>query len=393
MQKTLNSIIEHSNAAGISREEWKQVTQMLFAPYFRRKTKLIKNLDSFMIELRNFARFINDPEHVELMEWCLALHRRVLRVDRDGAYQEMSNLFSNTLKSDENWLNLFQMTNPLGSNAAPRDRVFQLFQTIDGVGEGCFKPHLQILYSFAYREDKGVWHKDVCTQDFGSLVGDFPLTKQNPPSILFRDSEVNIPVNQWRNIAAHKSFGLVGPKTIQIEYGKGKNQKKQKLGLHRLRRVSSWLIKTHSAVRLANTIIFIEHMREIASLNKPNTEMPLSSALLNIAHGLSTVGFKSVDWKEVKREGILTVADMLGRNPRDALIHSSQQLVQLSVGVLRDVATASRISKVSIQLVLPDGRIFAKARVSVDDADAFSLRKISLNKYLDRIEWLLEQEK
>lgn len=392
MEKTLNSIIEHSDVAGITREEWKLAAQVAFEPYFRRKTQLIKNLDSFMIELRNLARFMTDPEYLELMKWCLALHRRVLRVDRSGAYREMNNLFSNTMKSDESWLNMFQMTTPLPPNAAPRDRAFQLFHTIDGVGEGCFKPQLQIIYAFAYREGKGVWPKDVREQDFGALVGGFPITKESPPSIFLRDPEVEIPVNQWRNISAHKSFSLVAPKTILITYGKGPKTKEKKIGIHRLGRVSSWLIKVHSAVRLANTITFLEHMREITSVKQPNTERSLSSSLINISHGLTTVGFESIDWKVKSREGILTVVDKLNRDPREALIHSSQQLVELSVGVLQDVATSSRVSKVSIQLKQPDGSLFGKARVSVNDADAFSLRKLSLNEYIDCVEWILEQK-
>lgn len=155
MEKHLNSIIEHSDPVGFTRDDWKLATESAFAPYFRRKTQLKKNLDSFMVELRNLARFVAAPEYLELMEWCLALHRRVLRVDRAGAYQEMNKLFANTMKSDESWLNLFQMTTPLPKNAEPRDKAYQLFQTIDGVGEGCFKPHLQIIYAFAHKEAKG----------------------------------------------------------------------------------------------------------------------------------------------------------------------------------------------------------------------------------------------
>lgn len=347
MQKTLNSIIEHSNASGITREEWKYAAQVSFEPYFRRKNQLIKNLDSFMIELHNLARLKADPEYLELMIWCLALHRRVLRVDRAGAYNEMSKLFSNTMKSDENWLNLFQMTIRLPPNASPRDKAFQLFQTIDGVGEGCFKPQLQIIYAFAYREAKGVWPNNITEQDFGALVGNFPITKKSLPPIFLRDPEVNIPVSQWRNISAHKSFRLVAPKTILVTYGKGAKTKEKKIGLHRLSRVSSWLIKVHCAARLANIITFVEHVREIAYVNQPNAECSLSSSLLRIAHGLTTVGFECPEWKVKNREGVLTVVDKLNRDPIKALIHSSQQLIQISVAVLQDVATSSRISKVS----------------------------------------------
>lgn len=392
MEKHLNSIIEHSDPAGFTRDDWKLATESAFAPYFRRKTQLKKNLDSFMVELRNLARFVTDPEYLELMEWCLALHRRVLRVDRAGAYQEMNKLFANTMKSDESWLNLFQMTTPLPKNAEPRDKAYQLFQTIDGVGEGCFKPHLQIIYAFAHKEAKGTWPKDVRGQDFGALVGGFPNTKESPPRILLRDPEVNIPVNQWRNISAHKSFKLVGPQTILAKYGKAPKVKEQKIGLHRLRRVSSWLIKIHSAVRLANIITFVEHIREITEIQQPDLERSLASSLLGIAHNLSTVGFESSRWKVNNREGMLTVVDKLSRDPVEALIHSSQQLIELSVGVLQDVAISSKVSKVSIQLELPDGSLFGKARVLVKDADAFSLRKISLNDYMDCIEWVLEPE-
>jgi hypothetical protein len=392
MEKYLNSIIEHSDPMRFTRDDWKQATVAAFTPYFRRKTQLKKNIDSFMVELRNLARFAADPEYIELMEWCLALHRSVLRVDRAGAYREMNKLFANTMVSDESWLNIFQMTTPLPKNVEPRDKAYQLFQTIDGVGEGCFKPQLQIVYAFAHKEAKGKWPEDVCGKSFGTLVGGFPITKKSPPSIFLRDPEVNISVNQWRNIAAHKSFKLVGPQTILATYGKAPKLKEQKIGIHRLRRVSAWLIKVHSAVRLANTITFVEHIQEISELQQPDLGRSLSSSLLGIAHNFTTVGFESSGWKVNGKEGMLTVVDKLNRDPVEALIHSSQQLIELSVGVLQDVATSSRISKVSIQLKLPDGRLFGTARVLVKDADAFSLRKISLNEYMGCVEWLVESE-
>lgn len=389
MRKTLQSLIDHRLPTSVTRLDWKDAAQTMFAPYFRRPAQLSRNIDSFILELHNLVRFLRNPEHMALMEWCLSLHRRVLRSDRTGAYQEMHRLFSNMQVSDERWLNLFQMTTPLGPGAAPRDSAFQLFQTIDGVAEGCFKPQLQIIYSFAYRDVIGAWPHEVSSQDFGAIVGNFPQTHQISPSILLRDPDMNIPINQWRNIAAHKSFSLVGPRTIQVTYGKGGTKNTRQFGLHRLRKVSAWLIKTHSAVRLANTITYIEHMREIVALGKPNTGRPLSATLLGIANGLSTVGFESVEWGVEKGEGILTVTDRQARKPQEALIHASQQLVELSVGVLADIATRSCISKVSIQLLMPDGSIFGKARVTVSDADNFSLRKINLHRYMDLIEWSL----
>ncbi|MDP5291864.1 hypothetical protein Q9290_06110 [Oceanimonas sp. CHS3-5] len=153
-----------------------------------------------------------------------------------------------------------------------------------------------------------------------------------------------------------------------------------------------WLIKVHCAVRLANTITFVEHIQEITKIQQLDSERSLSSSLLGIVHNLTTVGFESSGWEVNSREGMLTVVDKLNRDSIEALIHSSQQLIELSVGVLQDVATSSKISKVSIQLKLPDGSLFGKARVLVKDADAFSLGKISLNEYMDCVEWVVESE-
>ncbi|TAJ50773.1 MAG: hypothetical protein EPN60_06940 [Nevskiaceae bacterium] len=336
--------------------------------------------------MRNFARFLQSEEHVELFRWCLALHRRVLREDRSRTYEAMHQFFQNMQVSDERWTNIFQMTNPLGPGAAPQDVAFQLFETIDGVAEGCFKPQLQIIYAFAVRDATGAWPRDVRTLDFGTLVENFPAKLRTEVPVLLRDEDLRIRVHQWRNIAAHKSFKLIGPRTVEVTYGKG-NPRTSRFGLQRLRSVSKWLIQTHSAARLANTITYVEHMRELVALGKPNTERPLSATLVVVGHGLSTVGFEVVGWDVIRREGRMTVLDRLNREPKGALIHASQQLVALSIGILSDVASRSRIDRVSIQLNFPDGEVFGTARVAVSDADAFSLRKINLEIYLDRIQW------
>lgn len=388
MHKVLKSLQDHRLPVEFSRSDWKDAAFSLFSPYFRRPARLRSNIDSFLIEMRNFARFIDSKDHLELFQWCLALHRRVLRIDRSRAYETMHQFLQNMQSSDERWMNLFQMTSPLGPGAAPQDVAFQLFETIDGVAEGCFKPQLQIIYSFAMREATGAWPQNVKSLDFGTLVEAFPARLRMEVPILLRDEDLGIRVSQWRNIAAHKSFKLSGPQTVEVTYGKG-NPKTSRVGLQRLRGIYQWLIQTHSATRLANTITFIEHMHELVALGQPNTGRLLAATLLDVGHGLSTVGFDVTGWVVSKGVGRMTVVDRLQREPREALIHASQQLVKLSIGILSDVASRTRINKVNIQLDLPDGKVFGSARVAISDADAFSLRKISLKTYLDRVEWVI----
>ncbi|GJI97636.1 hypothetical protein RugamoR57_43540 [Duganella caerulea] len=108
---------------------------------------------------------------------------------------------------------------------------------------------------------------------------------------------------------------------------------------------------------------------------------------MQIAHDLSTVGYEVSGWKESKKVGTLLIRDRHERPPTEALIHASQQLVALSIGVLFDVSKATHISRVAIQLQLPDESVFGKATVSVSNAEAFSRRKITLQKYMDEVDW------
>jgi len=292
--------------------------------------------------------------------------------------------------SDDRWLNMFETSAPLEPDAATQDRAYQLLSMIDGLAEGCFKPQFQILFSFAQRSLGEPWPGNVSKMDFGALVAEFPSILRNQVPALLADPDLSISMNQWRNIAAHKTFRLVGPRTIEISYGKGVIQVRR-LGLHRLRSVWHWLLKVHTAVRLANTITYVEHMPELYALGIPQIDLRLSTTLLNIAHGLSTVGFESIGWQCVKGDGVLSVVDRLGRPARNALIHASQLLDQLSAGILLDPSTRNRLDRAGVSLVLKDGSRFGSALIPVQVADAFTLGKISLIEYMEQIAWIIEK--
>jgi hypothetical protein len=384
LSKVVRSLREHQLPKQITRADWKEAALAAFSPYFRRRSQLNRNIDSFLIELRNLARILQHQDHLAMLSWCLGLHRRVLRSDRAGTLAAMIELLPNMQKSDDAWLNMFETSAPLEPDTPTQDRVFQIFQTIDGVAEGCFKPQLQILYAFAIRDCTGVWPSNVGKLDFGALVANFPPSLSCQAPQLLRDPDVGIGVNQWRNIAAHRTFALVGPRTIEMRYGKG-TPHTCRLGIHRLRTAWHWLLRTHSAVRLANTITFVEHMPDLHKLGLPKLQQRMSATLVHVSHGLSSVGFETVNWTAKLSEGVLTLRDRLGREPKRALIHASQQLILLGVGVRSDVAMRDRIKSVAISLVKLDGTVLGVAKVSPHDAEAFSKHNLTLKQYLDRV--------
>lgn len=389
MRKLINSLQEHRVPKKFTREDWNVATRSAFAPYIRRQRQLSKHIDLFHVELRNLARIALFPEYTSILSWCLRLHRRVLRVDRKMTYENLLKLFANMQASDDRWLNMFGTSAALEADASIQDRVYQLFSTIDGVAEGCVKPQLQILYSLARRDAGHPWPNDVSKMDFGALVGEFPSSLRSQVPLLFADPDLSVSINQWRNIAAHKNFRLVGPRTIEVTFGKGTVQVRR-LGFHRVRAVWHWILRVHTAVRLANTITYIEHMQELHALGTPAVEMRLSATILHISHGLSTVGFECVGWRDVKRDGVLIVADRMGRQPQHALIHASQVLDRLSVGILSDPSTRNRFDRAGVSLLLQNGSCFGTALVAVQVADAFTRRKIDQKEYIDNIQWAIE---
>lgn len=386
MRKLVRSLRASQLPRRVSRLDWEDATFSAFSPFFRRLSQLRANIDPFLIELRNLARILEHQEHIDLLRWCLVLQRRVLRVDRVGALAVLHTFFLNMQKSDERWLNLFETSTTLERGASVHDHVYQLFQTIDGLAEGCFKPQLQIVYAFATRDALGVWPTNVESMDFGNLVAQFPQVLRQQVPLLLTDPDVGLAVNQWRNIAAHKTFAMVGPTTIEMRSGKG-TARIHRLGIHRLRGAWHWLLKTHTAVRLANTITFIEHMPELHAKGLPKFDRRIGVTLLHVSHGLSSVGFETVGWEVDLKEGMLTLRDRLAREPKGALIHASQQLIELGIGVRADVTVQNRVTFVAIRLIQADGKCFGIARVATADAEAFSMKDLSLREYIGRVEF------
>jgi hypothetical protein len=388
MKKLIQSLQDYRMPKKYSRSDWHNITWQMFRPFFRRPTQLKANFDAFHIELRNLARIALHKEFIELLKWNLLIYRRVIRNDRSGAYQTLIELFDNISESDNRWLNMFETSAPLARDAPIQDHAYQLFTTIDGVAEGCYKPQLQVAFAFAVRASGGGWPTNVRGMNFGGLVANYPSSLKSKAGLLLEDPDMHIPVNQWRNIAAHRDFKIIGPRTVQVSFGTT-TQQTRRFSLARLRKVWHWLLRAHTAARLTNTIIYIEHMPELYSAGLRANEHRMSATLLGICHSLATVGFECLEAFKSKGEFALLVRDRHGRNPKEALIHASQMLDQLSVGLLLDLTTQRSIERATIGLVLPDGSRFGTATVPVKIADMHSLGHITLDEYMNNIHWQL----
>jgi hypothetical protein len=386
MKKVIDSVRDH-HLEGFTHADWDAAVKGFLGPYFRRKRAIAENRDSLHIEFRNYCRFAALPEYVSLFKWYLSLQRRAIKIDPAGAFKMLAGHFPRTGDSDRAWLNLFAISRGLESGASPHDRKFAMFMTLEGLAEGCYKPQLEILYAFAQYAKTGSWPSDTMSLDFGALVARMPAFKRPETGLLTRDPFLSVSVNQWRNAGAHRSFRLVGPQTIEIAVGK-LHKKTLRFGLRRLTQVVAWLMRVHSAVRLANVITYLEYIKELRAVGLPASTFPFGATIMRLVHGLGNAGFAVTEWRVFKRTGTLRVRNLdHSRSERDALVHASQVLDQISVAILHDPATAGVINKAAVELLGLDGQVWGSATVNVDVADAFTRGKISMNELVEQTEW------
>ncbi len=383
MEKLLSALREYEISA--TREEWNATARREFEPYFSRKDQLEANLSMFHLELRNLARIREHPNYLELLSQTLDLHRRAISDDPVGSYKALARLARNMEASDDRWLNLFETHSPVAASAPVQDRVYSEFVGIESIAEGCFLPQLRILSTVAQREASGTWSDAAERMTFGKLVSSFPAALKPKFALAFDDIVVGIAVNQWRNIAAHKSFKVVGPQKVEVSYGTQPHRKK--IWLLELTQVLHWLVRAHAAVRLAQVIIYLEHVQEIMSNGYVARDVRLSSMLMQLAHDYRTVGFEVLSWATRGTTGVWTVKDLNGRPPRDALIHASQCLVEISVGILADAVTRDVLDSAEVALVQADGKMCGSASTPVVSADSYARGQISMREYMETIHW------
>lgn len=307
----------------------------------------------------------------------------MIRADRAAALRFMVECFEGTCRADEHWMSLFITQEPLGQNSRLHDHTFQTFSLLDSILEGCYKLHLRVIFGFAARDRTGRFPSDIAERDFGKLVSFITDAYSTEARLLIDDPEHHIPINQWRNIAAHKSFAIVSGNTIEVRFGRG-TPKWKHITAASLVRVVEWAKRCLATARMANVILYLEYLRELKVIGLPDVPLRLESYLVTLCHNLSIVGFECATYVEEGDAFILSLRDRLGRAATNAIIHASQVLDRLSTALEDDPTTRHRFERTMIRLVDPNGRSVASASIKIEDAIAWTQGKLSMKKRLQR---------
>lgn len=376
--------INRAPVDGYTPDDWNAAVRLYFGPFIRRKSVLHEYREVLRTELVNLAKILPFSAYTELLGVIARQHRRMLYQDRAGSLEFLRDQFEDVGRSSQRWMSLFLTRPPLAPTASLYDRAQRIFDDIDGILEGAYKPQLRVACGFCTRERKGFFPTDIGQRDLGLLDANMVEVMGSRAALLIRDPEHGISMNQWRNIAAHKSFEVRTSRSIEIGWGR-KVLRTKRITFASLRRVLHWTARCYTTVHLANLITYLEFMNELGRLGLAQPTLRLESSLTGLCHNLHVVGFECRSWEGRKRRFVLSLRNRLPRPISTAVIHASQALDSLSMALESDPLQHDRFDHVAVELLDTDDTVIGSAEVRVTDAIAATKREISQREFVARI--------
>lgn len=366
-------------------EDWNALVKLKLGKYFTDDSIFEENKEILRTEIINYIKFCTKEEYFKLFEWTFNISKDCILLDRQKSIKILADSFDDISNTDMKWMTNV-LIQPESSSFSERDKISYYFKAIDETLEGVFKPRLKLL-------DKLINFKlnqvivDNSSIDFGKLIREFPFQAKSYISLFLEDPLFSIPTNQWRNIAAHKSF-TINTDNIVVEYGRG-NIHTKAISYSDFYKIVQWTQDIYRIIRLAQVLTDLNYIREIVNVlgGTENMNIRFESSLLHIIHNMQIVGFEFVSNKEENGTFCLNVKGKLNHDVASSLIHASQCLDQLSHAIYNDKFIRDSFQKTKISIVENDGNILASATIPIEIALKRAQGELTLDEYLSKMEF------
>lgn len=363
-------------------EDWNNLLKIKFGKYFSDEA-FEKNKESLRTEIINYLKFCTKPDYLKLFEWTSDIYKDCLNTDSQKIIKVLADSFDDTSNTDTKWMTNV-LTQPDHKNFSERDKISYYFKIIDETLEGVFKPRFKLL-------DKLVNFKlnhsipDNSKSDFGKLIKDFPLQLKSDAKLFLEDPIFSISTNQWRNIAAHKSF-IINKNDIVVEYGRN-NIQTLVMSYDNFYKILEWTQGIYRVIRLGQVLTYLRHIEEIVLElgGTENINIRYESSLLHIIHNMQTVGFEYVSKEEQGDTFTLNVKGKINHDVKSSLIHASQCLDQLSCAIYDDKFVRENFKKTKICIVDNDLNTLASATIYIQEALKKTNGELALDEYLNKM--------
>ncbi|GGK82793.1 hypothetical protein ACD591_11440 [Rufibacter glacialis] len=366
-------------------EDWNALIKLKLLKYFSDESIFEKNKEILRTEIINYIRFCTKPEYFALFEWTFNIYKDCINSDKQRIIKVLADSFDEISNTDMKWMTNV-LTQPEEKEFSERDKISYYFKVIDETLEGVFKPRLKLL-------DKLVNYKlfsvipNNSGSDFGKVIRDFPNQVKSDSILFLEDPFFSISTNQWRNIAAHKSF-TINKNNIVVEYGRNTIQTLT-LSFNDFYKVVHWTQDIYRTIRFGQVLTYLNYIVEIVAEmgGTKDTNVRFESSLLHIIHNMQIVGFEFVSNEELSETFCLNVKGKPNHDVKSSLIHASQCLDQLSCAIYDDTFVRDNFLKTKISIVDDNRNILASATISIEVALKKAKGEMNLDEYLSMMEF------
>jgi len=366
-------------------EDWNALIKLKLRKYFTEDLVFEENKEILRTEIINYIKFCTQEEYFKLFEWTFDLFKDCILLDRQKSIKILADSFDDISNTDMRWMTNF-LIQPDSSNFSERDKISYYFKAIDETLEGAFKPRFILLHKLINLKLNQTI-VDNSSFDFGKLIRELPSQARGYVSLFLEDPLFSIPTNQWRNIAAHKSF-TINTDNIVVEYGRG-NIHSKTISYSDFYKIVQWTQDIYRVIRLAQVLTDLNYIREIVEIlgGTENMNIRFEASLLRIIHNMQIVGFKFVSNEEQNETFCLNVKGKVNYDVKSSLIHASQCLDQLSRAIYNDKFVRDTFQKTKINIVDDSGNILASATISIETALKRAQGGLTVKEYLSKMEF------
>ncbi len=364
-------------------EDWNSLLNTTLRVYFRTQEVFDGNKEVLRTELFNYFKFHKNEVLFSLFVETFRELQLAIEDNKVLAIKELAKDFYEVSDTDLKWMTNF-LTHPEHSKFSEHDKIYFYFKVIDDIVEGCFKPRFTLFYRFVlYNINKT--YSDTSKSDFGKLINEFPVSKVARYNLYLKDPIFGIHINQWRNIAAHKSFSIQKD-NITVSYGK-KSIKTENISYDGFYKTLDWIINVYTVLRFSEVLIdlnFIEDIvKELGGTNK--IKIRFESSLVHLVSNLQIVGFEFVKSEEENDVFSITLKKKANDELKSSLIHASQCLDKLACSVYDDEFTKDKFKCVRVYVVDLELSQTMSATVSIEIALKKVYRKLTQKEYISNI--------
>lgn len=377
-------------SSDFSVEDWNALLKLKLGKYFSDESTLEKNKEILRTEIINYIRFCTKPEYLKLFEWTFDLYKNCISSDKQRIIKVLADSFGDISNTDIKWITNV-LTQPNEKEFSERDKISYYFKVIDETLEGAFKPRFKLL-------DKLVNYKlhgeipDNSESDFGKVIRNFPSQVKSDTILFLEDPIFSISTNQWRNIAAHKSF-IINKNDILVEYGRNSIQSLS-LSYDNFYKIVHWTQDIYRVIRFGQVLTDLIYIEEIVAElgGTENMNIRFEASLLHIIHNMQIVGFEFVSNEEQNEIFCLNVKGKIKNDVKSSLIHASQCLDQLSCAIYDDKFVRDNFKKTKISIVDDNRNTLASATISIEVALKKAKGELTLDDYLSKMEFDIKKD-